>query len=131
MSNFNEKCKAFLFELGKKERKVNTKVNAEEKGIFIGVDNSKKSLITFNEWSKSNHENSISTGLMGLGMKSRNKEFVCTECGIICYSVIEIQSHMKIFHDINLVEYDSVGKEYKTIDLGEAEILEEERKVNK
>lgn len=80
---------------------------------------------------KAEQGNTSYTTLMGLGSRSRTKEFVCTECGIICYSFSELKHHIKISHDIDLVEYDSVGKEYKTFDLGEAEILEEERKVNK
>lgn len=66
---------------------------------------------------KTEQGNTLCTTLMGLCTRSRSKEFVCTECGIICYSFSELKRHIKISHDIKLVEFDSIGKEYKTFDL--------------
>jgi len=51
-----------------------------------------------------------------LPFEVNNKEFVCHECGKICYSVVAFQYHIKTLHDVDLVSLDLEGDEYKSLE---------------
>lgn len=75
MSDFNEKCKEFLIELGKKERKYNTEMSMDNNiikelfenfcGEFIAIDS--KSEVKLNPFNSLNTDNYVSEpSILGL-----------------------------------------------------------------
>ena len=54
--------------------------------------------------------------LIELLSKVNNKEFVCSVCGKICYSVVAFQYHMKSIHNVDIVSLELEGDEYKSLE---------------